>query len=203
MAKLPFVVEPRHKPIIETIGTEESGSINIVRKGYLTTGEKAFMQQAMGVDETSVRIVSLSRKVANKHGLPLEDAYNIVVQILTRSGSLGDHTKDIEQEHFDDFSEVLGHLSAVQSKEQLLKALCMIMYRIDSDYNMQDIMELHPDIINGLVRLYDDEESRSISRLLTDDERMTTANDEANEDKASGFQAAEKKRGKRTTPVPE
>jgi hypothetical protein len=34
MAKLPFVVEPRLKPIIEEIGSEESGKIQIERRGY-------------------------------------------------------------------------------------------------------------------------------------------------------------------------
>ena len=30
MAKLPFVVEPRRKPIIELIGTEESGQFEMI-----------------------------------------------------------------------------------------------------------------------------------------------------------------------------
>ena len=45
MAPLPFVVEPRRKPIVERVGNEESGVIEIERRGYLTTGEKTFVQQ--------------------------------------------------------------------------------------------------------------------------------------------------------------
>ena len=44
MGKLPFVVAPKLKSKIETLGTEVSGKIEIERKGYLTVGEKGFME---------------------------------------------------------------------------------------------------------------------------------------------------------------
>ena len=64
MAKLPFVVEPRRKPEIVTIGTEDSGTIEIVRKGYLTAGEKAFMQSQSSNDTVLRSLLSLAREVA-------------------------------------------------------------------------------------------------------------------------------------------
>ena len=45
MGKLPFVVQPRLKAIKERIGSEDAGYIEIERRGYLTSGEKSFVQQ--------------------------------------------------------------------------------------------------------------------------------------------------------------
>ena len=63
MAKLPFIVEPRLKPITEVLGTEASGQIEIERKGFLSASEKSFMQVQAQTDDTTQRMVALTRKV--------------------------------------------------------------------------------------------------------------------------------------------
>jgi hypothetical protein len=45
--RLPFVVAPRLEPIVETVGTDESGKIEIIRRGHLTVAEKAFISAAL------------------------------------------------------------------------------------------------------------------------------------------------------------
>jgi hypothetical protein len=168
MSGLPFVVQPRLKAIIEYMGSEESGQIAIERRGYLSSGEKAFVQQALGNDETSLKIISLSRKVASHYKMELSEAYEAVVSIIRDPAlSNGDpRAVDIEAKYFDELNDLLSHLASIQSREQMLKALCMVQYRIDSEYKVSDILSLHPDIINDLAQLYNDEESKSISRLM-------------------------------------
>ena len=49
---LPFVVQPKYEPILERVGTDESGIIEIERRKYLTVQEKAIVQGAMEGDTT-------------------------------------------------------------------------------------------------------------------------------------------------------
>lgn len=72
MVSLPFVVQPKRKPITERIGSEDSGVIEVIRKGYLTSGEKAFVQQVQQYDNGTSDIVTLSRRIARKHGLTMD-----------------------------------------------------------------------------------------------------------------------------------
>lgn len=198
MGNLPFVVQPKRKPIIEYIGSEESGQVAIERRGYLTSGEKAFVQQALGADETSIRVIALSRKVANSHNLSLDVAYRQVAGILSGQLRGDDQATEIETEYFNDFNDLIGHLASVQSREQILKALCMVQYRINSDSTVSDIMELHPDILNGLVELYNDEEMKSTERLIANESGSNDSDSDEDIDasadvEASQFQALEKK----------
>lgn len=168
MSKLPFVVEPRRKPIIEQIGSEESGKIEIERRGYLSSGEKAFVQQAIGSDDSTIKIIGLARKIAASTNSTLEYAYADAIAILSGS-SIGDpRLKAIEADHFDEFNELLNALTSVQTKEKIISAICMVKYRLNPDVDINDVMELHPDIIDGLAELYKDEEARSIDRLVDD-----------------------------------
>lgn len=168
MSKLPFVVEPRRKPIVENVGTEESGQIAIERRGYLSSGEKAFVQQALSSDSASLQIINLARKVSSQNKITLDEAYNLCVSILagTAAGSKqAELAEKVEKELFEDFSELLKNLSSIQAKETLIKAFCLLQYRIDLDLSMSDVMDLHPDIISGLANLYDEEEARSTERM--------------------------------------
>ena len=61
---LPFIVQPRLKPIIEIVGTEESGQIEIERKGYLTVSEKAIVQASMKSDDSLATTMRVAAKIA-------------------------------------------------------------------------------------------------------------------------------------------
>ena len=178
MGILPFVVQPKCKPIIEFIGSEESGQVAIERRGYLSSGEKAFVQQALGVDETSIRIIALSRKISNTRHIELNEAYQKVVGIVSGQTRGDEESTDIETEYFDEFNDLLSHLANIQSKEQILKALCMVQYRIDSNFEVSDVLGLHPDIISGLAELYNDEEMKSIKRLMDNEEQPADASEQ-------------------------
>lgn len=171
MAPLPFVVQPRRQPITERIGTEESGIIEIERRGYLTGGEKAFVQQVQQYDGSTTEIVAVSRQVARKYGLGLDRAYRLILAIIS-NGDFDDKelVAKAEEDFVEELNDVVKSLSASQVREELVFACCMLRYRVDPDFDISQIHAVHPDLIAGLSALYRDEEARSIEAFKKDDE---------------------------------
>lgn len=164
MARLPFVVEPKRKPIIERIGTEESGIIEVERRGYLTAGEKAFVQQVQQFDNGTSEIITVSRRVAREYSLGMDRAYNLVLAIISGAKNESDTEliSQIEQQFAEDLTAVVKGLSAGQVREELVFAACLLRYRVDDTFEIADISAVHPDIISSLAKLYRDEEARSV-----------------------------------------
>lgn len=166
MANLPFVVQPRLAPVIELIGSEESGKIEIERRGYLTSGEKAFVQQVLQHDNGTSELIALARKVSRRLSLKLDEAYELVLKVISGNGeSEGEKATVIEDEFAEEVSVVIKNLTNAQTKEELLTATCLIRYRIDPNFEMDDIIQLHPDIISGLAKLYKEEDAKSVEKL--------------------------------------
>jgi hypothetical protein len=170
MSRLPFVVEPRRQPIIERIGSEDSGIIEIERRGYLTTGEKAFVQQVQQVAGGTSEIITLSRRIARKHKLSIDRAYGLVMALLSGEQQDDELLLDIEDEFAEELASVIKGLSADQTREDLVYAACMLRYRVDPDFEIGEVGKIHPDIIAGLVALYRDEESKSLKAFIDVDE---------------------------------
>lgn len=169
MANLPFVVQPRRQPIIELIGSEDSGKIEIKRLGYLTSGEKSFVQQVQQYDGGTSEIVTLSRRVARQCGTSMDKSYNLILAII--SGNSGDEEDSeiidrIEVEFAEELTGIVRGLSTTQLREDLVMAACLIKYRIDPDFEIADIAGIHPDLISDLAMLYRDEERRSIEAFI-------------------------------------
>lgn len=164
MAKLPFIVEPRLKPVLEEIGSDESGKIQIERRGYLTSGEKAFFQQVKQSDQGTTHLIALSRKISRAVDSDMTKAYDAVVRILSGK-SEGEVDKKIEEEFAEDFSSVIQDLANSQTSDEILMAACLLRYRINSEIDMDDIMKMHPDIITGLANLFREEDSKVLDRL--------------------------------------
>ena len=188
MATLPFVVQPRRKPILERIGTEESGIIEVERRGYLTSGEKAFVQQVQQFDGGTTEIVTLSRHVARRHSLGADKAYRLIAGII--SNNVADEDADlcieIEKEFAEELTDVVKNLSASQVREDLVFACCILRYRVNPDFEISDIHNLHPDLIGALATLYRDEDSRSIEAFKREEE-------EGAAEKSISVEEAEKK----------
>lgn len=166
MARLPFVVEPRLKPIIDRVGSEESGIIEIERRGYLTAGEKNFVQQVQQGDASAGAIIGLARKVAREYSIDLEQAYNIVTAVITGSvASDNQIAVQVEAKFAEEIQRTLNDLTNAQSKSDLVQAACMVINRIDNEFQIEEVVKLHPDIIADLAQLYRDEEARSIEKL--------------------------------------
>lgn len=193
MAKLPFVVQPRRQPITERIGDEDSGIIEIERRGYLSTGEKAFVQQVQQLDGGTSEIITVSRRVARKYAMSMDRAYNMVLAIIAGISDPDEKNaaqiEEIEREFADDLTKAIKEMSAGQVREEMIMAACMLKYRVDPDFEINDIAALHPELITGLANLYRDEDRRSIEAF------KAAEKDEAEQAKPS-IEEAEKKPAK-------
>lgn len=166
MSRLPFVVQPRLKPKTEKIGSEEAGYIEIERRGYLTAGEMAF-SQANGAAEAGVsEILGLARKIATKYGVDLKAAYQLAVNALGETADDTDADYPVMADFGEELGEVMSNLLRQEHVKKHIKALCLLIYRIDDEITGTEVSELHPDLVDGLAELFDDEEARSVSKLV-------------------------------------
>jgi hypothetical protein len=150
---LPFVVAPRREPIIEILGSEESGQIEIHRKGYLTVAEKSFMQQASSSDETVSLLHKLASKVAKARGVQAQE----VVELL---GS-GQFQDPIFEGFEDDISEIYSAMGNYEQRRKVISATCLLYFRISQDWAIEDTMEMHPDLVDALYLLFQEEDAKS------------------------------------------
>lgn len=175
MGKLPFVVAPKLKSRIETLGSDASGKLEIERKGYLTVGEKAFIANTQGQDEVLRSIMKVSNLVAKKYKIGQQAAYQEVLSSLSDPSACNHDT-------LNDFPEKLAEVAAVilaqDQKKGFMMAYCLLLYRVDETLEMTDVIDLHEDLVNDLVQLYQDEEAKSVSRLV-EEEDVDNANSES------------------------
>lgn len=187
MSILPFVVQPKRQPILEKIGTEDSGQIEVERRGYLTTGEKAFVQQVQQFDNGTTEIVTVSRQVARKFGLGMDKAYNLVLAIIAGQDAAKLENEalinEIEEEFAEDLTKVVKGLATGQVREELVFASCLLRYRVNPDIDISEVSSLHPDIIAGLAALYRDEERRSVEAFEREELHVTKPTVEETEKK--------------------
>lgn len=153
---LPFVVQPRLRPIVERVGTEESGVIEIERKGYLTVAEKAIVQGGMsGADSMSkamLKVQALAAEVGVKPSQIFEDM---------GSGELPDYLQGRDV----DLVEIMGYMKDHDDRMRVVASTALLITRVDPDWDPADTSDLHPDIQDGLFNLYSDEEKKSIEAL--------------------------------------
>lgn len=150
---LPFVVAPRREPIIEVLGSEESGQIEIQRKGYLTVAEKSFMQQASSGDETVSILHRVAGKVARDRGLQASE----VVQKLA-GGDLADPMFDEYQE---EISSIYSAMGSFEQRRKIVAATCLLYFRISQEWSIENTMGMHPDLVDDLYGLFQDEDVKS------------------------------------------
>lgn len=165
MAKLPFIVEPRLKPRKEVLGTEASGKIEIERRGYLTAAERAFMQSQVSEDGSTQEIVRLCRKIGLKHKIDMQAAYELLSEVMAGTASSKAALK-IADEYEAEISAIMTEMMDTEARKSLIAALCLLMYRIDSEIEADEVLNLHRDLLEALEQLYKDEESRSTKRLV-------------------------------------
>ncbi|WGL30499.1 hypothetical protein SCRES2_gp78 [Synechococcus phage S-CRES2] len=189
MAKLPFVVAPRQKPVKVRIGTEESGIIEIERKGYLTAGEKSFMQANGSSDKILRSLMDLSRRVASDKKITLEESYELVSSAIQ-----GDTTKEstaLWKKYEEELSQVTSNMVKQSQSSVLLKCFCLLLYRVSNEFEFEQVLELHEDIILGLADLYDKEDQKSNDRLAG--ELADGEDEEVSEEKTDDMEELEKK----------
>lgn len=169
MAKLPFLVEPRNKPRVEVLGTDDSGKIEIERKGYLSVGERSFVANALSGADVSSPIIKLAREVATTEKINLDYAYRMVTDIMQGMPMQDYDTKAVarvEKKYGQEMYEIVSQMVLVESRREMMQAMALLLYRVDSNIGIEEVMTLHPDLLAELSALYRDEESKSVERLL-------------------------------------
>lgn len=153
---LPFVVQPRLKPIVEQLGTEESGIIEIERKGYLTVAEKSIVQ-GVATNDTSLRqLMAIARKVSEETGRSPDD----IAKQFTQS-PLPDYLQPYQEE----VTETLVSMLEFQERSSIIQATALLICRVDDGWTVDQTMELHPDLISALALLYYEEERKDTEKL--------------------------------------
>lgn len=159
--KLPFVVEPRREPIMQRIGSEESGVIAIERRGYLTVAEKTFMQQAMGSDNAAMAVQALAARIAKEKGLQVSEVIDIFIA--------GDLMNEVFVDHKEELISAMNALNAQDLRRKALAASCLLIYRHDPNWQVEDVFNMHPDLVDGLYLLYNQEDQQSLEGFIDDE----------------------------------
>lgn len=147
--KLPFVIQPRVALSPATVGTEESGQISIQRRGYITVGEKALTQEAMKGFHAVADLYSLVQEIAEDVGKPPAD---VLVDLSTAPAP--DYLALWQD-------AALARLEAVQienTRRAMVQATAILISRIDSDWTIEDTMQLHPGLVEAISDFYVNEE---------------------------------------------
>lgn len=167
MAKtLPFVVQPRRDPIKIEIGSDESGKIEIERRGYLTVAERFYVNQVVSSDRTMGIMVSLANKIAKKVKKTPGESYTLIGDYLQGKTTPSD-TKAIDENFSEEIQDLTSEMTRVASTRELAQATVIMQSRIDDEWTTQDTLALHPDLLSGLVELYNAEDSREFPEAAT------------------------------------
>jgi hypothetical protein len=81
-----------------------------------------------------------------------------------------DQLAEIEENFATELTAIVRGMAVSQSREDLVMAACMLRYRVDPDFELDQMSEIHPDIISGLADLYRDEEVKTIDAFIKRDE---------------------------------
>ena len=153
---LPFVVQPRLEPIVERLGTEESGIIEIERKGYLTVAEKSIAQGGLNGDMSVRKMYSLAGRIGRETG---KQQAEVSVDLLASE----------RPEYLDPYDEEIGEcimeMVAFQERVSIIQATALIMCRIDSSWTVDQTMELNPELVTELALFYSDEDNKTVTAL--------------------------------------
>ena len=153
---LPFVVQPRLQPIVEELGTEESGIIQIERRGYLSVAEKAIATQATQGDESIRKMYALGGRIARETGKQQMDVMQDMMQ-----PQRDDYLSPWEDEIMENVIEMMAY----QERVDIVQATALIICRVDDSWTIEQSMNEHPDLIKLLSQLYAEEDKREVERL--------------------------------------
>jgi len=153
---LPFVVQPRLQPIVEQVGTDESGIIEIERRGYLSVAEKAIAQQATQGDDSIRKMYALGGRIARETGRQ---------QLEVMQDLMQQERPEYMAPFEDEILESMLEMMAYQERVDIVQATALIICRVDEKWTVEQSMDLHPDLVKALSGLYVDEDKRSTEAL--------------------------------------
>lgn len=159
--KLPFIVQPRLAFEKEILGTDESGKIEVERRGYLTVGEKALTQQATKDFTSVVDLYSLVGRIAEE-----EDKDPKVV--------LSDFSAVPSPPYLTNWSseltECMQSVGIENTKRRMIYATAILISRVDSGWEVDDTMSLNSDLVEALAGFYEREDNGAVEELSEEPE---------------------------------
>lgn len=160
MAKpLPFVVQPRRASRLIKIGSEESGILEIEKRGYLSVSEKFYVSQVTGDDKTLPLMIGLANKIGKETKKTNRECYDVIAKYLQGEANAKD-SEMIEEKFADELQEITTEISRAAATRELACATVLMRSRVDDDWTTEDTFELHPDILAALAELYQKEEAK-------------------------------------------
>lgn len=163
--KLPFVVQPRVALTKETLGSKESGQIEVERRGYTTVGEKALVQEAMKGSHAMPELYAFVKNVA-------EDVGKTPEQVLADLST--SPTPDYLLVWEDDATARLEAVQMEGTRRCMVHATAILISRVDSQWTIDDTLQLHSDLVDALSEFYIKEEKGS-EDILEDSSNNTGA----------------------------
>lgn len=155
---LPFVVQPKAVTKEVTVGSDQSGQIKVQQRGYVTVGEKALVQEAMKGSHAIADLYAFVRDVAEEVGKDPE-------QVLTDFGA--QPTPDYLLVWADDAAALLEAVNLEGTRRKLIYATAILVSRVDTEWSINDTMELHTDLVEDLSDFYVKEE-KGLDDILED-----------------------------------
>lgn len=153
---LPFLVQPRLAPVMTEVGNEQSGIIEIERRGYLNVAEKAYTQTIAASDDSVASMQRFLSRVARETGIE----HNEIIQQLGQP-EISETLLAYEEE----FTQIANAMTAFQAQYQIVAAQSLISSRLDPSWTIEQTMELHPDLVADLHQLYQEEEAKILDQL--------------------------------------
>ena len=154
--KLPFVVQPRKKVALEKVGTEESGIIEIERRGYITVGEKAMVDQAMQGTSASAHLRSVVFAISE-------------AEQKTSSEVMADLSVEPSPGYLDNWAEEIlecfGAITVENAKRDMVQATALLISRVDGEWTIEDTMQQSPELVKALSDFYVKENSQALEGL--------------------------------------
>lgn len=153
---LPFVVQPRLQPVTELLGTEASGQIEIVRRGYLTVSEKSIVQGSMAGNPLLTKAFVTAKAIGAQVGRTAQQVFDDIA---------ADEQPEYLEEHREEVSKMMTAMLNHEEKLRLVATTAMIMSRVNPEWDPSDTVDLHPDLQDALYSLYSDEERKCVEAL--------------------------------------
>jgi hypothetical protein len=167
MAKLPFVVQPKRNIEVIQIGDEESGIIEIERKGYLSVAEKAFVDSFMQGSDGVSYIVQLANRLSRELKVAPEKAYLAITEAM--AGKLDSKVAVTVNENYgQELSVATAKMSDSMQRRAIAAATILLQTRVNHEWTVDDTLGLDPIILDDLSKLYDREENKETVKPKTD-----------------------------------
>lgn len=159
MAKLPFVVAPKIKTRKVRLGTEDTGIIEIEKRGYLSVAEKSFVDTVLQQSDGVTQIVKLATLIARNRKISVETAYTQVVAAISAENKTKAQ-EEIAAEYASEISEIQSGMMESMSRKSIACTTILIQTRINPDWTIEDTMTLQPELLAEFSSFYDSEEAK-------------------------------------------